>query len=158
LYYPQYDYADTVYPVAYSAGGQTGTDTTMTPWTEDYLAVLQRVISPWQEHEVTWKKQPETTTDNQVFIPRIYYIADASCDCFVPPVSETVDVTELLTPDASGTMAHGMMLKLFKEEYPDWLRFASSDYQMLTTSNQELRKLWPKLEIYYTLPYHTDVQ
>jgi len=158
LYYPQYDYADTVYPVAYSAGGQTGTDTTKTPWNEDYLAVLQRVISPWQEHEVTWKKQPETTTDNQVFIPRIYYIADASCDCFVPPVSETIDVSELLMPDASGTMAHGMLLKLFKEEYPDWLRFTSSDYQMLTTSNHELRKLWPKLEIYYTLPYHTDIQ
>jgi len=39
LYYPQNDYADTVYPVTYSAGGQTDTDTSKTPWTEDYLAV-----------------------------------------------------------------------------------------------------------------------
>jgi hypothetical protein len=113
---------------------------------------LQRVISPWQEHEVTWEKQPETTTDDQVFIPRIYYITDASCNCIVPPVSESIDVTNLLTPDASGTMHHGLLLKLVKEEYPDWLRFASSDHQMPTTSNNELRQLWPKLEIYYSLP------
>ena len=61
LYYPQYDYADTIYPV---------TDTLAASSTE-YLAVLQRVVSPWQEIEVTWKTQPETTTKDQVFIPRI---------------------------------------------------------------------------------------
>ncbi len=142
LYYPQYDYADTVYPVT----------NTVTPSSVEYLAVLQRVVSPWQEHEVTWEKQPETTTEDQVFIPRIYYITDASCNCIVPPVSETVDVTQLLMPDASGIVHHGMLLKLVREEYPDWLRFASSDFEMLTTSNQELAKPWPKLEIYYSLP------
>jgi hypothetical protein len=152
LYYPQYDYADIVYPGKNVTAEQTGTDTLTTPWPMDHLAVLQKVISPWQEHEVTWEKQPETSTENQVFIPRIYYITDASCNCIVPPVSETVDITELLMPDASGTMPHGMLLKLVKEEYPDWLRFASSDYEMLTTSNQEFEKRWPKLEIFYTLP------
>jgi hypothetical protein len=151
LSYPSYHYADTVYPVKYVTSGQTGTDTPK-PSPVEPLAVLQRVISPWQEHEVTWEKQPETTTENQVFIPRVYYITDASCNCIVPPVSETVDVTELLMPDASGVMQHGMLLKLVKEEYPEWVRFASSDYEMLTTSNQELGKRWPKLEIYYTLP------
>jgi hypothetical protein len=70
----------------------------------------------------------------------------------VPPVSETVDVTKLLMPDAAGTRHLGLLLKLFKEENPDWLRFASSDYQMPTVSNQELAKQWPKLEIYYSLP------
>jgi hypothetical protein len=151
LYYPQYNNADIVYPDKNATGAQTGTDT-IKPSTVEYLAVLQRVISPWQEHEVTWEKQPETTTDDQVFIPRIYYITDASCNCIVPPVSESIDVTNLLTPDASGTMHHGLLLKLVKEEYPDWLRFASSDHQMPTTSNNELRQLWPKLEIYYSLP------
>jgi len=63
----------------------------------------------------------------------------------------------LLSPDASGAMYHGILLKLVKEEYPDWLRFASSDYDMLSTSNQELENRWPKLEIYYTMPY-TDGQ
>jgi len=152
LYYPQYNNANTVYPDKYATGAQTGTDT-LGPSTVEYLAVLQRVISPWQEHEVTWEKQPETTTDDQVFIPRIYYITDASCNCIVPPVSETVDVTKLLTPNTSGTMHHGILLKLVKEENPEWLRFASSDYEMLSTSNQELAKHWPKLEVYYTLPY-----
>lgn len=152
LYYPQYDYADTVYPVEYVTNGQTGTDTLTKPWSVDYLAVLQRVISPWQEHEVTWKNQPKTTEENQVFIPRVYYITDASCNCIVPPVSETVDVTKLLMTDAAGTGNHGLLLKLVKEDYPDWLRFASSDYEMPTVSSHELAKLWPKLEIYYSLP------
>lgn len=156
LYYPSYHDADTVYPAMNAAGGQTGTDT-LKPSPTDYLAVLQRVISPWEEHEVTWEKQPKTTTENQVFIPRTYYITDASCDCIVPPLSETVDVTKLLSPDDSGIMHHGMMLKLVQEEYPDWLRFASSDYNMLSTSNQELENRWPKLEIYYNLPY-SDTQ
>jgi hypothetical protein len=152
LYYPQYNYTDTVYPIQSMTGSQTGTDTLTTPWPVDYLAVLQKIISPWQEHEVTWETQPETTTDNQVFIPRIYYITDVNYNCIVPPVSETVDVTRLLMPDASGTWHLGFLLKLVKEEYPDWLRFASSDYEMLTTSNQEPARLWPKLEIYYSLP------
>ena len=144
LFYPQNHSTDTVYPIKSVTQDQTGT--------VDYLAVLQKVIAPWQEHEVTWKNQPETTTEHQVFIPRIYYITDASCNCIVPPVSESVDVTKLLMPDAAGTRHMGLLLKLVKEEYPDWLRFVSSDYQMPTVSNQELAKLWPKLEIYYSLP------
>jgi hypothetical protein len=151
LYYPNYVYTDTVYPVNYVTGKQNINDS-QPPWPVEHLAVLQRVISPWEEHEVTWEKQPETTTENQVFIPRIYYIMDAACNCIVPPVSETVDVTKLLMPDASGIRHHGMLLKLVKEEYPEWLRFASSDFDMLTTSIQEPGILWPKLEIYYTLP------
>ena len=70
----------------------------------------------------------------------------------MPPVSETVDVTKLLMPDAAGTMHHGMMLKLVREEYPEWLRFVSSDMEMLILDNQEPAILWPKLEIHYTLP------
>jgi hypothetical protein len=152
LYYPVYDYADTVYPVNSANGGQTGRYTLTGSWPVEPLAVLQRVISPWQENEVTWENQPETNTEGQVFIPRIYYITDAGCNCIVTPVSETVDVTTLLTPDAAGAMPHGMMLKLVKEEYPDWLRFTSSDFEMLTINHQMPAKHWPKLEIYYSLP------
>jgi len=151
LYYPRYMYTDSVYPVDPVTGVRTDIDPSI-PWPVEHLAVLQRVISPWEEHEVSWAKQPKTTTENQVFIPRIYYIMDASCDCFVPPVSETVDVTNLLMPDASGISHHGMLLKLVEEEYPEWLRFASSDFEMLSTGNYEMGNLWPKLEIYYTLP------
>jgi hypothetical protein len=108
------------------------------------LAVLQRIISPWEEYEVTWTNQPETTEEGQVFVPMKYYIMDAACvNCFAPPVSEEIDVTSLLT-NTSGTARYGMLFKLVNEEYPQWFRFTSSDFKE--------PKLWPKLEIYYTLP------
>lgn len=114
------------------------------PYETKEAAVLQRVISPWEEHEVTWMTQPETTSENQVYIPRRYYIFDINCaNCIVPPVCETVDVTALIT-DMAKSDYHGMMMKLIKEEYLIGFRFASSDFKS--------PKLWPKLEIYYTLP------
>jgi len=95
-------------------------------------------------YEVTWTKQPETTTENQIFIPMKYYIHEITCaNCIYPPIAEVVDVTKLLT-DMKNTGHNGMMLKLYKEEYTQWFRFASSDFKS--------SKLWPKLEIYYTLP------
>jgi len=152
LYYPEHIYLDSVRP-ANNATGVTADLDSLTPWPVEPLAVLQKVISPWEEHEVTWKAQPKTTEEDQVFIPRIYYITDVACDCFVPPVSETIDVTELLMPDEAGNRAYGMMLKLFNEENPEWLRFASSDFKSVTTGDYEIkRQIWPKLEIYYTLP------
>ena len=59
------------------------------------------------------------------------------------PISEVIDVTKLLT-DMKSAGHNGMLLKLVKEEYTQWFRFASSDFKS--------PKLWPKLEIYYTLP------
>jgi len=152
LYYPEYFYLDSVMPANNPTGVRTDLDS-LTPWPVEPLAVLQKVVSPWEEHEVTWTKQPKTTTDNQVVIPRVYYLMDAACDCFVPPVSETIDVTDLLMPDEAGNMTYGMMLKLYNEENPEWLRFASSDFEEINTGNYDMIKnLSPKLEIYYTLP------
>jgi len=75
-----------------------------------------------------------------------YYIMNTECvNCIVPPVSETIDVTSLLT-NSSGTARYGMMFKLVKEALPQWFRFTSSDFKS--------PRLWPKLEIYYTLPYN----
>jgi len=107
------------------------------------VAVLQSVISPWEEYGVTWANQPATTEEGQVFVPMKYYIMDVTCvNCIVPPVYEEIDVTSLLT-NTSGTARYGMMFKLVKEEYLQWFRFTSSDFKS---------RLWPKLEIYYTLP------
>lgn len=107
-------------------------------------AVLQRIVAPWEEYEVTWTNQPETTEEGQVFVPMKYYIMDATCaNCIVPPVYEEIDVTSLLT-NTSGTARYGMLFKLVKEDYPQWFRFTSSDFLS--------PRLWPKLEIYYTLP------
>ena len=107
-------------------------------------AVLQRIISPWEEHEVTWTNQPEATEEGQVFVPMKYYIMNTACvNCIVPPVSEEIDVTSLFT-NTSGTAMYGMLFKLVNEEYSQWFRFTSSDFKT--------PGLWPKLEIYYTLP------
>lgn len=107
-------------------------------------AVLQGIISPWEEYEVTWTNQPKTTEEGQVFVPMKYYILDAAClNCIVPPVFEEIDVTSLLT-NTSGIARYGMLFKLVKEEYHQWFRFTSSDFKS--------PRLWPKLEIYYTLP------
>jgi hypothetical protein len=107
-------------------------------------AVLQKIISPWEEYTVTWSDQPETTEEGQVLVPMKYYIMGTDCvNCFAPPISEEIDVTSLLT-NPSGTARYGMMFKLLKEEYPQWFRFTSSDFKE--------PKLWPKLEVYYTLP------
>lgn len=150
LYYPYsiyIDYDGLVDPVT----GELSDPNNPDPWPSDYLAVIQKVVSPWQEHEVSWENQPKTTTEGQVFIPRIYYIMDAICDCFVPPISESIDVTSILMPDAAGMRAHGMLMKLVNEEYPEWLQFASSDFEYPQISNAASQP-WPKLEIYYTLP------
>jgi len=146
LYYAEKYFVDTAWiedSVIYLI--PSGTDLSgIWPYEIKEAAVLQRVISPWEEHEVTWMNQPETTTENQVFIPMKYYIYEITCaNCIYPPISEVIDVTKLLT-DMKSAGHNGMMLKLVKEEYKQWFRFASSDFKS--------SKLWPKLEIYYTLP------
>ena len=152
LYYPYHYYLDSIMPVLNAEGAKTDPDT-LTPWPPEPLGVLQKVISPWEEHEVTWKTQPKTTTEGQVFIPGLFYIAEVDCyDCVFPPMSESFDVTRLLMPDEAGNRSYGMMLKLVNEEGPAMLRYTSSDFEMLTTSDGIMHKIWPKLEIYYTLP------
>ena len=145
LYYPEIYILDTVLIDSFIMWTNGLTDLNDIP--EKYPgALLQRIISPWEEYEVTWSKQPETTTENQVFIPMKYYIQDMTCvNCFAPPVSEVIDVTKLLT-DMKSAGHNGMMLRLVNEEYPQWLQFR------FTSSDFKLPKLWPKLEIYYTLP------
>lgn len=146
LYYPENYFIDTLYIVdsaIYLIPSGTNPSGTW-PYENKEAAVLQRVISPWEEYQVTWMNQPETTTENQVFIPFKYYINDlTSANCIYPPIAEVVDVTKLLI-DMKSAGHNGMLLKLVKEEYTQWFRFASSDFT--------LPKLWPKLEIYYTLP------
>ncbi|MBL7113483.1 MAG: hypothetical protein ISS19_16210 [Bacteroidales bacterium] len=153
LYYPYNIYPDTI-PFFDAAGNQhTGIDSSEIPYELKYAAVLQRVISPWEEHEVTWKNQPETTEKNQVFIPRKYYILyDYDCvNCFVPPVKEVIDITALLT-ETDNTGQYGLLMKLVNEDNFEMFRFASSDFNLHISTDPGLNTLWPKLEIYYTLP------
>jgi hypothetical protein len=99
-----------------------------------YGAVLQKVIEPWDEKEVTWKKQPESIAENQVYVSP-----------FVRNVNFIdIDVTRLFVPvdNTSLTPNYGMLFKLYPSEVFPGFRFASSDYE------KEIMR--PRLTIYYT--------
>lgn len=103
------------------------------PW---YGGVLQRIISPWDEHKVTWNDQPKTTTYNQV------YISPFRCsDHYID-----VDVTNFYLPvigDSPEYPYYGMYFRLWPEDRFPGFRFASSDYPDAT--------MRPRLTIFYTL-------
>jgi len=147
LYYPYYVILDTLVRTDPATGVVYTVNDTVVPYPEKHGAVLQRILTPWEEHEVTWNNQPKTTTENQAHIPLVYYFnyaEHADCvNCFVPPVSEVVDVTDLIL-DMAKAGNYGMLMKLVQEQNSPEFIFASSDF--------ESPKLWPKLEIYYTLP------
>jgi PKD repeat protein len=111
-------------------------------------AFLQRVIEPWDEHEVTWLNQPGITEQNQVTLPMSQ--------------NDTMDYTNIdvktLFQDiiSDSANSHGILFRLQVEEYNRKMMFASGDY--------EDSLLWPKLEIVFiscTPPaadfeYHVD--
>jgi hypothetical protein len=99
-------------------------------------AVLQRVISPWSEDEVTWNTQPETTEEGQVFLTARPWV---SANFY------TIDVTELFIYNSAGILDNsGIMFKLIESKGITGFSFASSD-------NPE-PALYPELAIQYTLP------
>jgi len=81
--------------------------------------VLQQIIEPWEENQVTWYKQPKTTELNQVFIPP--FIRNVN---FIE-----VDVTNLFVSAAANPLPnYGMLFKLNQNEKFKGFRFASSDF------------------------------
>jgi PKD repeat protein len=98
-------------------------------------AYLQLITEPWEEDDVTWNKQPSTTTADQLYLP-------PSTDPYQDYTD--IDVTGLIhklytEPDTY----HGLMLRLINEYPYQCLLFASSDYN----DTIEFR---PRLEITYT--------
>jgi hypothetical protein len=105
------------------------------PW---YGGVLQRITEPWDEHAVTWDKQPKTTTAGQVYVsPFRPYVSNCN---FI-----NMDVTSLFMPvdNCDCGENHGMLFRLWPEERFPGFRFASSDYPE--------EKMRPMLIIFYTL-------
>jgi hypothetical protein len=96
--------------------------------------VLQQVVEPWEEYNVTWNNQPKTIEANQVFISPFNINANII----------TVDVTTLFVP-INGTAAenYGMLFRLWPSEQFPGFRFASSDYSVAS--------MRPKLTVYYTI-------
>lgn len=99
-----------------------------------YGGVLQQIVEPWEESEVTWNTQPKTIEANQVYIPP-----------FIRNVNRIeVDVTRLFVPlQEIAAPNYGMLFRLWPSDHFPGFRFASSDFPDAT--------MRPKLTIYYTL-------
>ncbi len=90
------------------------------PWSGPNNAWIRRVITPWEETELTWNNQPASTEVHQVAIP-------ASVD---PHQSYAIDVTQLVG-EMLGPFrdrSHGFMIVLEDETPYRALVFATSDY------------------------------
>lgn len=98
------------------------------------LALLQRVTSDWDENQVTWNNQPETTIKNQVALSR----SQKEIQDYL-----NIDVTKLAEEMIKNTVSnYGFMLKLETEEYYRSMVFGSSD--------NDNSNLHPKLVIFYS--------
>ncbi len=102
----------------------------------DQGLVLQQIVEPWEEYEVSWENQPKTIDANQVFIP--------IWDEFSSNI-RTYDVTSLFVPiEEIAAPNYGMMFKhLHDNSFPGGWAFASSDHSV-----EEMR---PKLTVKYGL-------
>ena len=97
--------------------------------------VIQRITSEWTESSVTWRTQPSTSTDNQVFV-----------DGAVLPTQDFIDIdlTRLISDYIQNKdNSHGLLLKLQEE--------APFKKLLLASSEHPIEQLRPKLEIHYTL-------
>lgn len=96
---------------------------------------LQQIVEPWQEHEVTWAKQPKTNPKVSVeiypFIRNTNFIV--------------VDVTRMFVNEFSFP-SYGMLFTLAPDPCSPGFRFCSSDYE-----KPEMR---PMLTIHYSLPVY----
>ena len=95
--------------------------------------LLQRVISDWNEDDVTWNNQPETTKINQLTIPRI---GNARADYL------NIDVTNIvqdIVMEDNGR--YGILVRHQNEKPYNVVFFAS-------TNNPD-KKIHPKLSVYY---------
>ncbi|MGL1886220.1 MAG: DNRLRE domain-containing protein [Reichenbachiella sp.] len=95
--------------------------------------IIQRVTSDWNENDVTWNKQPETTKVNQLVIPK-------TKSTFTDYVN--IDVTYLIqdiVKDDKGR--YGIMIRHQNEKPYNVVFFASG--------NNPKKNLHPELSVYY---------
>jgi hypothetical protein len=100
------------------------------------VALLQRIIIPWNELSVTWNNQPATTTLHQVTLPQ-----STSPNQDYLNVDVTTIVNDMIQNSAS---SHGFLFRLVTESHWRAMIFASSD-----NANAARR---PSITITYTVP------
>ncbi len=100
-------------------------------------SLIQNILSPWSESQVSWDNQPLSTNANEVIL--------------LSSTSPTQDYLEIditnLARSWQSTFNYGFILKQINETASRGLLFCSSDHQ-----NKEKH---PKLEICYTLNTNT---
>ncbi len=81
--------------------------------------ILQRIISKWDETEVSWNNQPETTAENQISVAKSHSVMQ----------DYMIDVTPIVQDMVSNPKeSFGFMMKLVNEKKYRRILFASSDY------------------------------
>jgi len=95
--------------------------------------IIQRVTSDWNEKDVTWNKQPETTKENQLIIPK-----NENVRADYVNIDITNIVQDIIKEDNG---RYGIMVRHKNEEPYNVVFFASS--------NNPDKKLYPKLRVYY---------
>lgn len=97
------------------------------------VGVVQRVLEPWDEQQVTWLNRPAASRLNQVVLPAPKSVQDDFVD---------IDVTNLVRDMvAQPDQSHGFLIQMQDKDRYRKLIFASSDYD-----DPALR---PRLEIQY---------
>jgi hypothetical protein len=111
------------------------TNTLLSSGITGYGGVLQQIVEPWEEYNVTWSTEPKIIETNQVFIAP--FIRNAN---FID-----VDVTRLFIPATTETASpnYGMLFRLWPTDKFPGFRFASSDFPE--------PKMRPRLTIYYNI-------
>ncbi len=81
--------------------------------------MIQRITSPWQEHEVTWGTQPTVSSDNQII----------TTESFSDYEDMMFDVTQLVQDMVNDpTNSFGFRLKQLTEVYYRRMNFCTSDH------------------------------
>jgi PKD repeat protein len=107
---------------------------TYIPQTGENESWLQLITEEWDEGSPTWNDPPQTTTEDQVYLP-----TSTEPEQDYTNIDVTIPIRKMYNEPEN---YHGLMLRLVNEEYYRCLLFASGDY----LENPELR---PKLEIIY---------
>jgi hypothetical protein len=82
--------------------------------------MLAKVVSPWDEHTVTWNTQPRISVQHALVLPPSSHETQNYTD---------IDITELVQEMiAKPTQNHGVMIRLWNETYYRRVVFASSDH------------------------------
>ncbi|MEZ4909564.1 MAG: DNRLRE domain-containing protein [Saprospiraceae bacterium] len=95
-------------------------------------AFIQKIVEPWEEYQVTWDNQPNTTKLNEVILPKSTF-----------PLQDYTNINILpLIKDIIENENYGFMLRLDDESPKNVLLLCSSDHPIIEKH--------PNLEICYT--------